>query len=217
MDQAALSLLVSNYTLGFREVSLPIMSDSGRIDTHQHFVPPKYDEVIKREGANEFMHPSWTVAGSQAINKQNGTSFCFLSLTSPGPEVATSLDEAREIARDSNLHELELLQCMRSQQPLHAGYPFVTKLIDHFHHPPSSKAHLCLVTEPLSENLLSFSGRWKKRRLPVTLVKHVTRQALLGLEYLHNICNIVHTGSSNTLISREYSDRLLSTYRSQER
>ncbi|EKM61693.1 uncharacterized protein PHACADRAFT_248459, partial [Phanerochaete carnosa HHB-10118-sp] len=108
--------------------------------------------------------------------------------------------------RDPRMHELELLKCMRSQQPLHAGYQHVTKLIDHFHHPPSSEAHLCLVTEPLSENLLSFSARWKKRRLPVHLVKHVTRQVLLGLEYLHNICNIVHTDLKNDNIMFAMSD-----------
>ncbi|GJE89697.1 kinase-like protein [Phanerochaete sordida] len=108
--------------------------------------------------------------------------------------------------RDPDLHELEFLQCMRTQQPLHAGYPHVTKLIDHFRHPPESESHLCLVTEPLSENLLSFSARWKKRRLPVPLVKHVTRQVLMGLDYLHNVCNIIHTDMKNDNIMFAMTD-----------
>lgn len=53
--------------------------------------------------------------------------------------------------------------------------------------------HVCIVCEPLGENLLSLLERHKKRGVAPDLVKVIGRQLLLGLVYLHDECGLVHT------------------------
>ena len=41
--------------------------------------------------------------------------------------------------------------------------------------------------------MLALIERNKKKGVPRSLVKVITRQILLGLEYLHDECDLVHT------------------------
>ncbi|PPQ83807.1 hypothetical protein CVT26_004519, partial [Gymnopilus dilepis] len=102
------------------------------------------------------------------------------------------------------LHELKTLKLIleRSTSPsqhkldsegTHPGSQFVLHLYSHFTlHGPHGK-HLCLVTEPMTESLASFSGRWRKCMLPHVLIKHVAKQIILALGFLHGECGIIHT------------------------
>ncbi|KAF8905239.1 hypothetical protein CPB84DRAFT_1627572, partial [Gymnopilus junonius] len=82
--------------------------------------------------------------------------------------------------------ELDYLHYMRTYSPSHPGYSHVIQLLDYFYHHGPNGRHLCLVTDAMAQDLSSFAGQWKNRRLPVSFVKQATRQVLLGLEYLHN-------------------------------
>lgn len=53
--------------------------------------------------------------------------------------------------------------------------------------------HVCIVFEPLGENLLALIERNKKSGVSPALVKVIAKQILLGLEYLHDECDLVHT------------------------
>ena len=53
--------------------------------------------------------------------------------------------------------------------------------------------HVCMVFEVLGENLLGLIKRWNHRGIPMPLVKQITKQVLLGLDYLHRECGIIHT------------------------
>lgn len=92
------------------------------------------------------------------------------------------------------MHELKFLEHMRVQSPHHPGYAHIAHLRDHFHHDGPYGSHLCLVMEPLLEDLRLFSMRWKHRLMPLSMVRLLARQIVLGLQYLHEECNIVHTG-----------------------
>lgn len=50
-----------------------------------------------------------------------------------------------------------------------------------------------MVFEVLGENLLGLIKRWNHRGIPMPLVKQITKQVLLGLDYLHRECGIIHT------------------------
>jgi serine/threonine-protein kinase SRPK3 len=50
-----------------------------------------------------------------------------------------------------------------------------------------------MVFEVLGENLLGLIKRWNHRGIPMPLVRQITKQVLLGLDYLHRECGIVHT------------------------
>lgn len=50
-----------------------------------------------------------------------------------------------------------------------------------------------MVFEVLGENLLGLIRRYRDQTIPVPLVKQVAAQMLIGLEYMHDKCHIIHT------------------------
>jgi len=104
-------------------------------------------------------------------------------------KVVKSADRYAETARD----EIQLLSKVAEANPLHPGRSHIVSFLDSFDHDGPEETHVCIVFEPLGENLLSLIERNKKKGVPVTLVKTIARQVLLGLEYLHDQCDLVHT------------------------
>lgn len=47
--------------------------------------------------------------------------------------------------------------------------------------------------EVLGKNLLSLIKKYDYKGIPIKMVREITKQCLLGLDYLHRICNIIHT------------------------
>ena len=47
--------------------------------------------------------------------------------------------------------------------------------------------------EVLGRNLLTLIKRFKYEGIPMPIVREITKQTLMGLDYLHRICNIIHT------------------------
>lgn len=78
------------------------MTSRGRVDVHHHFVPARFAEASKEYGSKEWFLPEWTVEKSEELFKAHHISTAILSLTTPGVDVATSLDEQLAIAKDAN-------------------------------------------------------------------------------------------------------------------
>ncbi|GAB7356018.1 hypothetical protein MBLNU459_g6639t1 [Dothideomycetes sp. NU459] len=57
----------------------------------------------------------------------------------------------------------------------------------------TSGTHLCLVHDVLRETLEIYRRRFSSGRLPQPLAKAYIKILLVGLDYLHTRCNIVHT------------------------
>ncbi|KAF9648507.1 kinase-like protein [Thelephora ganbajun] len=104
-------------------------------------------------------------------------------------KVVKSASRYAETARD----EIKLLRAVQEANPSHPGHKHVVSLLDSFHHCAPEDIHVCLVFEPLGENLLALIERNNKTGIPVALVKIITKQVLLGLQYLHEECDLVHT------------------------
>lgn len=47
--------------------------------------------------------------------------------------------------------------------------------------------------EVLGKNLLSLIKKYDYKGIPIKMVREITRQCLMGLDYLHRICKIIHT------------------------
>lgn len=77
--------------------------------------------------------------------------------------------------------------------PCHPGRDFVVSFLDSFQHVGPDETHFCIVFEPLGENLLALIERNKAKGVPHGIVKAITKQILLGLQYLHEECDLVHT------------------------
>lgn len=53
-----------------------------------------------------------------------------------------------------------------------------------------------MVFEVLGQNLLSMIKRYKHLGMPIPVVKKIMKQILMGIDYLHRECKIIHTGKS---------------------
>lgn len=89
--------------------------------------------------------------------------------------------------------EIRLLNRINEADPSHPGRRFVVSLYDSFQHHGPNGVHVCMVFEVLGENLLSLVKRYSHKGVPPQLVKQITKQVLLGLDYLHRKCGIIHT------------------------
>ncbi len=47
--------------------------------------------------------------------------------------------------------------------------------------------------EVLGQNLLSLIKQYNYKGIPLRIVREITRQCLMGLDYLHRVCKIIHT------------------------
>ncbi|KAJ7770845.1 CMGC/SRPK protein kinase [Mycena maculata] len=104
-------------------------------------------------------------------------------------KVVKSAGRYAETARD----EIKLLSRVASVSPLHPGRQHIVSFLDSFTHQGPEASHICIVFEPLGEHLLALIERNKRKGVPRALVKIIAKQVLLGLQYLHDECDLVHT------------------------
>ena len=117
-------------------------------------------------------------------------------------KIQKSADHYREAAYD----EIRLLNCVSEAAAASGRLPYdpcVVELLDHFEHNGQFGRHVCMVFEVLGENLLSLIKKYNYRGIPISIVKNITRQMLIGLDFLHRKCQIIHTDlkPENILIS----------------
>ncbi|CAM9336516.1 unnamed protein product, partial [Hapterophycus canaliculatus] len=116
-------------------------------------------------------------------------------------KVQKSADHYTEAARD----EIDLLQTVRANaqalKELASRDPLVAldtdcrtvQLMDCFDHVGPHGRHVCMVFEMLGCNLLSVIKRYNYHGIPICIVKSMARQMCQGLDFLHRVCNIIHT------------------------
>lgn len=98
------------------------------------------------------------------------------------------------IDRDVANYELKMCQRLASGNPQHEGYRFMNIILDSFEIRGPHGQHICLVYEPMRETLDFFQSRLPDRRIRLPLVKACIRLMLMGLNYIHSECRMVHTG-----------------------
>ena len=125
------------------------------------------------------------------------SSFYLLSLPSltrsTNRHVALKVVKSDGHYTETALDEIQLLQRVVNSSPSHPGRCHVVGLIDNFRHTGPNGSHVCMVFEVLGENLLGLIKRYQHRGVPQHIVKQIAKQVLLGLDYLHNECRIIHT------------------------
>lgn len=115
---------------------------------------------------------------------------------------------------ETALDEIKLLQRIVSANPEHPGKAHVVQLLDSFEHKGPNGMHVCMVFEVLGENLLGLIKRYNHRGIPMPLVKQIAKQVLLGLDYMHRECGIIHTDlkPENVLIEIGDVEQTVKTY-----
>lgn len=94
---------------------------------------------------------------------------------------------------ETALDEIKLLQRLISADPTHPGRSHVISFLDHFRHKGPNGNHVCMVFEVLGENLLGLIKRHQTKGVPIGLVRQIGKQVLLGLDYMHRECGVIHT------------------------
>ena len=65
-----------------------------------------------------------------------------------------------------------------------------------------------MVFEILGVNLLEIMKRYDYKGVPIPVTRRMAKQVLIGLDYLHRMCNIIHTDlkPENVIVSLTKSE-----------
>lgn len=131
-----------------------------------------------------------------------------------GRHVALKVVRSAAHYTETAVDEIKLLNKIVQANPNHPGKKHVVSLLDSFEHKGPNGTHVCMVFEVLGENLLGLIKRWNHRGIPMPLVKQITKQVLLGLDYLHRECGIIHTDlkPENVLIEIGDVEQIVKTF-----
>ncbi|CAI6340008.1 unnamed protein product [Periconia digitata] len=131
-----------------------------------------------------------------------------------GKHVALKVVRSAAHYTETALDEIKLLKKVVDANKDHPGRAHVVSLLDSFNHKGPNGVHVCMVFEVLGENLLGLIKRWNHRGIPTPLVKQITKQVLLGLDYLHRECGIIHTDlkPENVLIEIGDVEQIVKAY-----
>lgn len=74
-------------------------------------------------------------------------------------------------------------------------HPFtgIVQLVDYFEHRGPHGTHVCMVFETMGPNVLALIKRYNFKGIPLDIVRTLASHTLIGLDYLHRICGIIHT------------------------
>merc|ERR1719217_974561 len=99
-----------------------------------------------------------------------------------------------EAAKRGGLREWDATQ-RGPLRDLFPAVPFtgVVQLVDYFEHYGPNGKHVCMVFEVMGPTVLALIKRYNFKGVPLEIVRKVASHTLIGLDYLHRICGIIHT------------------------
>ncbi|CRK18125.1 hypothetical protein BN1708_012245 [Verticillium longisporum] len=107
--------------------------------------------------------------------------------------VALKVLTADSFGHQKDTFELDILKRIKAQHIQHAGKCHILGLLDDFEHHGPNGNHVCLVFKAMGPDLSKYRRLFPHLRIPVPLVKEISRQLLLALSYLHDECRVIHT------------------------
>ena len=69
----------------------------------------------------------------------------------------------------------------------------IIKILNHFMHKGPNGSHVCIIFDILGADLAKIMEFYEFKGCPLDLCKNIMKQCLLGLDYLHRICAVIHT------------------------
>lgn len=112
--------------------------------------------------------------------------------------VALKILKAKYYHSTKSIYKVKVLQYLKTSDLTHSGRMYGLDLLDSFSHLGPHGTHICMVFEPMHQDLATLSRRSHDRKIPLVIVKEIAKQMLLALDYLHTSCNIVHTGRNRS-------------------
>ncbi|CDO93047.1 unnamed protein product [Kluyveromyces dobzhanskii CBS 2104] len=130
--------------------------------------------------------------------------------TETGSHVAMKIVRSDKVYTESALDEIKLLQGVNPLETEglseHEGSAHILRLLDNFIHSSVNGEHVVMVFEVLGENLLALIKKYEHKGIPVVYVKQIAKQLLLGLDYMHRKCGVIHTDIKPENVLMEIGD-----------
>ncbi|KAJ5232547.1 protein kinase [Penicillium chermesinum] len=121
----------------------------------------------------------------------------------PPQYVAIKVNANNYASQESAEKELHITEHITKANPQHPGRNFVAVLLDSFRVASPSGTHICMVFDALCEPLWMLKHRFEGEKIPLDVLKPVSKLILEGLRYLHTECHVIHTDlkSDNILLA----------------
>ncbi|KAI8851368.1 kinase-like domain-containing protein [Chytridium lagenaria] len=107
--------------------------------------------------------------------------------------VALKIVKSAQHYTETALDEIKLLDKVVTANKENPHRKYIVELLDWFKHRGPHGTHICMAFEVLGPNLLTLIRQYHHRGIPLQIVKRILRQVLMGLDYLHKECAIIHT------------------------
>ena len=69
----------------------------------------------------------------------------------------------------------------------------IVQLLNSFIYHGQNGRHFCMVFEIMGVTLLELIKRYNYKGIPLPYIRIITKQILIGLDFLHRMCHIIHT------------------------
>ncbi|CAD8102785.1 unnamed protein product [Paramecium primaurelia] len=93
----------------------------------------------------------------------------------------------------TNQKWLEKLKQYKPNQRLNRDDSHVVQLLNSFVYRGPYGCHFCMVFEILGVNLLEIIKRFEYKGVPMKLCRKIAKEVLIGLDFLHEQCGVIHT------------------------
>lgn len=121
--------------------------------------------------------------------------------------VAMKIVRSDKIYTEAAQDEIKLLQKISAENDgVNEGAKHILCLLDNFVHEGPNGSHIVMVFEVLGENLLALIKKYEHRGIPLIYVKQISKQLLLGLDYMHRKCGVIHTDIKPENVLMEIGD-----------
>ncbi|KAI3319512.1 kinase-like protein [Xylariaceae sp. AK1471] len=107
--------------------------------------------------------------------------------------VALKLLTADSYGHEQDTFEVDILSKIKSKGVAALGSQHVLGLLDNFEHVGPNGKNVGLVFRAMGPDMSKFRRVFPKSRIPVPLMKGISRQLLLALAFLHDTCQVIHS------------------------
>lgn len=124
--------------------------------------------------------------------------FVALKVQKSAPHYTEAAYDEVELLAEASKRGVHIEWAETQNGPLQHLFPCVpftgvVQLIDYFEHVGPHGKHVCMVFETMGPNVLALIKQYNFKGIPLEIVRKVAAHTLIGLDYLHRICGIIHT------------------------